>query len=154
MLTDGLLVTRLHERFVVSAPLRSLSARFPKIRTVQILRGKTLSCSCSYQINYLLPCRHILAINRWRIGIDDIHFRWLLRFSDGSMSRTHNFEDAECFPLLRLSADEIQQVPECKPICSLLSLFSHCPADKNEGDVEGPEDEHGLSASACLPSLT
>lgn len=118
--TDGLEVSRLNGSFVVKAPILRLSnppwPKYPKVRIVKVVEGR-LSCPCGFQVNYLLPCRHILAINRWRFGVSDIHFRWLVAFCEGHLALSHqnrSFEDAVCRPQLRLTEPEISQLPQCK----------------------------------------
>lgn len=127
--TKGYAVFRLGENFIVTQPeLRFRATVIPKYwreRIVQVVDGR-LRCSCEFHTNFMLPCRHILAVNQWRLSLEDVHFRWLVQFSLRNLKRERSFEDAICNPKCHLSTSEVLSLPECKvPLSWRLDFPSH-----------------------------
>ncbi len=86
-----------------------------EIRIFTVGRFKVLECSCGLQRRMLIPCRHILFLNKWRLSLKDIHRRWRLVFRRSGASvqlpTSPEFDNAEVWPHLHLTDEEFDSLP-------------------------------------------
>lgn len=96
-------------------PSRETSVRERVVQILTVGKFKLLECSCGYQRRWLLPCRHILFLNKWRLALGDIHRRYEIVSSglDGGRRplETPRFENLCVWPHLHLTDDELRSLP-------------------------------------------
>jgi hypothetical protein len=91
-----------------NASISVLLPRFFRERKVELVEG-FLKCSCSFFTCYGIPCRHMIAINKGVIGIQDIHLRWTTTYAKGLLdSKLKDMDDTVMSPgaVYRSNADD------------------------------------------------
>jgi hypothetical protein len=61
--------------------------KFNRVRILEVVDGYIV-CSCPYFVRYGIPCRHMIAVNKGKISIADIHCRWTAAYAQGDLDDT------------------------------------------------------------------
>lgn len=97
-------VTKKNQKLYVKYPT------FHRIRDVTVSLDNRLKCSCKYFERHLIPCVHILAVNKGAVSVEDFHIRWMLHFLQDKVSATRSKRDG-LSPKLHVPVDSHTTIP-------------------------------------------
>lgn len=81
-----------------------LTVQFPTLARCHLLclnDDGGLVCDCLFPQNMLLPCRHIMAVNKQHVDLTDCHIRWTALYQLGHIPRDPDFS-LFTFPSLKV----------------------------------------------------